>query len=85
MLEVTELTQALCLTLFFFHLLFFCSPPGSKEGNSVAQVKLDCHSFPAGRFIEVLLGFSFQMLWLALAKNLGNINVVLYFFILLDR
>ena len=48
MLEVTELTQALCLTLFFFRLLFFRSPPpGSKGGNSIAQVKLDCHSFPA--------------------------------------
>ena len=48
MLEVTELTQALCQTLFFFRLLFFCPPPpGSKGGNSIAQVKLDCHSFPA--------------------------------------
>ena len=33
MLEVTELTQALCLTLFFFRLLFFRSPPKVvKEG-----------------------------------------------------
>ena len=47
MLEVTELTQALCLTLFFFRLLFFRPPLGSKGGNSIAQVKLDCHSFPA--------------------------------------
>ena len=47
MLEVTELTQALCLTLFSFRLLFFRSPPGSKGGNSIVQVKLDCHSFPA--------------------------------------
>ena len=68
MLEVTELTQALCLTLFFFRLLFFRPPPVIKGRNSIAQVKLDCHSFPAWRFVEVLLGFSFQMLWLALAK-----------------
>ena len=46
----------------------FSPPPGSKERNSIAQVKLDCHSFPAWRFVEVLLGFSLQMLWLALAK-----------------
>ena len=34
MLEVTELTQALCLTLFSFRLLFFRYPPPKvvKEG-----------------------------------------------------
>ena len=32
MLEVTELTQALCLTLCFFRFLFFRSPQVVKEG-----------------------------------------------------
>ena len=31
-----RLTQALCLTLLFFRLLFFRSPPGPQGGNTAA-------------------------------------------------
>ena len=32
----TRLTQALCLTLLFFRLLFPVSPPGPQGGNTTA-------------------------------------------------
>ena len=40
MLEVTELTQALCLTLFFFRLLFFRSPPPKVVKEGIVQLRL---------------------------------------------
>ena len=40
MLEVTELTQALCLTLFFFRLLFFRFPPPQVDMDVIGELSV---------------------------------------------